>query len=78
MSEPMKTYKSVRLPVDTHNKLDRLKRRQDLRIYESQPGGTSIVGGATYCGVVLMALELLEKAMDAEDGLKRLPQEEPE
>lgn len=72
----MKTYKTVRLPTETHDKLDRLKRRQDLRIYESQPNGTSVAGAVTYCGVVLMALELLEKAMDEEDGLKPLLSEE--
>ena len=71
MSKPMKTYKSVRLPTDTYDKLERLKRRQDLRIYESQPSGTSMAGGATLCGVVRMALDMLEKAMDAEDGLNR-------
>lgn len=70
MSKVYKEYKSIRVPVEVHEMLEALCARQDMRYYKQNPEGTvSAAGRATMGGIVTMALELLRRQMDIEDGI---------
>lgn len=63
-----KEYSSVRITPEANDLLDSLVKRQELRNYETQPAG-SAVSKVRKGALIHLALQLLEKKMNEEDGL---------